>query len=113
MTTRSVIGIVDGDLLAVAQLDAIFDGGCRAEQREVELALETLLDDLHVEQPEKAAAEAEAESGRGLRLVHQRGIVELEFLERLLELLILLRVRRKEAGEHHRRNVPVSGQRRR
>jgi len=108
-----VIGIVDGDLLAVAQPDAIFDGGCRAEQREVELALEALLNDLHVEQPEEATAEAKAERGRRLRLIDQRGIVELEFLQRLLELLILLGIGREEAGEHHRRDVPVSGQRRR
>ena len=43
---------------------------------EVVLALEPLLDDLHVQQAEEAAAEAEAERLRGLGLEDERGVVE-------------------------------------
>ena len=38
------------------------------DQVEVELALQPLLDDLEVQQAEEAAAEAEAERGRGFHL---------------------------------------------
>ena len=51
--------------------DAVGDGGRGHEQVEVELALEALADDLHVEEAEEAAAEAEAERLRGLGLVHE------------------------------------------
>src|SRR3981081_1648420 len=108
-----MIGVVDRDFLPAAQSHPVLDGGGGAEQREVELALEALLDDLHVQQPEKAAAESKAKGGRGLWLVDKRGIVELELFERLFELLVLFRVRGEEPGEHHRRHVPGSAKRRR
>ena len=59
------------DLLARLREDAVGDGGRGDEQVEVELALEALADDLHVEEAEEAAAEAEAERLRGLGLVHE------------------------------------------
>ena len=104
--------VVDGEHAAVAQPHPVLDGRRGGDQREPELALEPLLDDLHVEQAEEAAAEAEAERRRGLRLPHQRGVVEVELLERLLEFLDVLAVDREDAGEDHRRRLPVAGQRR-
>ena len=65
----------------------------------VELALEPLLDDLHVQQAEEAAAEAEAERLADLGLVAQRRVVELELLERVAQLVVLARLGRVEAGE--------------
>ena len=41
--------------------DQVLDARRGGDQREVELALEALLDDLHVQQAEEPAAEAEAE----------------------------------------------------
>jgi hypothetical protein len=38
-----------------------------------------------VQQAEEAAAEAEAERAGGLRLVDQRGVVELQLLERVAQ----------------------------
>jgi thiamine monophosphate synthase len=49
----------------------------------VELALEALAHYLHVQQAEEAAAEAEAERDRRLRLVDKRGVVELQLVERI------------------------------
>ena len=78
------------------------------EQVEVELALEPLADDLHVQQAEEAAAEAEPERLRGLRLVEERGVVQLQLLERVAELRVLVGVGREEAGEDHRLDVLVA-----
>ena len=46
-------------------------------QRQVELALQTLLNNVQVQQPQKAAAVAEAERRRRFRLKCQRGVVQL------------------------------------
>ena len=72
------------------------------DQVHVELALEPLLDDLHVQQPEEAAAEAEAERRRGLRLEEERRVVEPQLLERVAQLRVLAAFDRIEAGEDHR-----------
>ena len=110
---REMVRVVNRDLFAITQLDTVFHGGRGAEQGEVELALQALLDDLHVEQTEKPAAKAESKRGRRLRLINQRGVVELEFLERFFQLLVLFGVGRKKTRENHRRDVAVPGQRRR
>ena len=81
------------------------------DQVEVELALEPLADDLHVQQPEEAAAEAEAERLRRLGLVEESGVVELQPLERVAQLRILVGVAREQAGEDHRLDVLVPRQR--
>ena len=59
------------------------------DQVQVELALQPLRDDLHVQQAEEAAAEAEAQRDRGLRLVGQRGVVELQLVQRVAQLRIV------------------------
>ena len=60
--------VVDFDHLAVGLRDLVAHAGSGGDEVEIEFALEPLLDDLHVEQAEKAAAEAEAESDRAFRL---------------------------------------------
>ena len=60
--------IVDFDDLAVGRGDFVADAGRGGDEVEVVFALETLLNDLHVQQAEEAAAEAEAESGGAFRL---------------------------------------------
>ena len=78
---------------------------------EVELALEALADDLQVQQAEEAAAEAEAERDRGLRLVDQRGVVELQLVQGVAQLGVVRAVERVEAGEDHRLGVAVAAER--
>src|SRR5207245_8471315 len=95
---------------SIAQLDPILDGGSCTKERQVELPLESFLNDLHVQQAKEAAAKPETEGRRGLRLVQEGRIVELEFLQRFLELLVLISVRRKESGKHHRGDVPIAGE---
>ena len=53
--------IVDFDHRAVGFIDLVADAGSGGDEVEIEFALETLLNDLHVEQAEEAAAESEAE----------------------------------------------------
>ena len=66
-------GLCTSSQLAVScVLDPVGDVRRGDEQVEVELALEPLAHDLHVQQAEEAAAEAEAERLRRLRLVEER-----------------------------------------
>ena len=81
------------------------------QQVEVELALQPLAHDVHVQQAEEAAAEAEAERLAGLRLVDQRGVVELQLGQRVAQVAVVLAVGREEAREDHRLDVLVARQR--
>jgi hypothetical protein len=76
-------------------------------------ALQPLAHDLQVQQPEEAAAEAEAQRSRRLRLERQGGVVELELVERLAQVGIVRPVDRIQTGEHHRFGVAVAPERRR
>ena len=81
------------------QVHVVLDGRRRGDEVEVELALEALLDDLHVEQAEEPAAEPEAERHGALRLVREARVVEVELLERLAHQRIVLAAHRVDAGE--------------
>ena len=87
---------------AVGEMHAIDDRGRRGDQVDIELALEPLADDLEMQQPEKAAAEAEAERGGGLHLIGEARIVETELGDRLAQILELAGIDREQAAEHHR-----------
>ena len=89
----------------------VLDVRSRGEQVEVVLALEALAHDVHVQQPEEAAAEPESERLRRLGLVGQRCIVERQLLQRVAQVRVLVRVDRVEAAEHHRPRLLVPGQR--
>ncbi|RPK76104.1 hypothetical protein EES45_23820 [Streptomyces sp. ADI97-07] len=64
-----------------------------------------------MEQAQESHAEAEAQRGRGLRLVHQGGVVELELVQGLAQVRVVRPVQRVQAGEHHRLGVLVATQR--
>jgi hypothetical protein len=78
---------------------------------EPELALQPLPHDLQVEQAQEADPEPEAQRGRGLRLPDQRGIVELQPLERVAKVGVVVAVDRVEPGEDHRDRVAVAAER--
>ena len=99
------------DLLAVLHVDAVDDVGRGRDELEVELALEPLADDLEVQQAEEADAEAEAQRAGRLRLVDERGVVELQLLERVTQRRVVVAVERVEAGEHHRVRGLVAAER--
>ena len=106
----SLAGRVDLDDVAAGLRHAVADGGRGDEQLEVELALEPLLHDLHVEQAEEPAAEAEAQGGRGLGLVEERRVVQAQLLEGVAQLGVLVRIHRVEPGEHHGLDFLEAGQ---
>ena len=54
-----------------------------------------------MQKSQETAAETETERERGLRLIGQRSIVQLQFLERVSEILILRGVRGIKAAVHH------------
>ena len=99
---RQLRRVLDLEHRAVAQQDLVDDGRRRRDQVQVVLALEPLLHDVHVQQAEEAAAEAEAQRLRDLGLVVQRRVVELELVERVAQRLVLVRLDRVEAREHLR-----------
>ena len=100
--------VVHLDLLARARRRAVGDVRRGDEEVEVELALEPLADDLHVQEAEEAAAEAEAERLRRLGLVRERAVVELQPLERVAQLRVVVGVGREDPGEDHRLHVLVA-----
>ena len=104
-------GIVQLDLVLVGQRDLVDDRGRGGDQVEVELALEPLLDDLEMQQAEEAAAEAEAERGRGLHLVGEARVVEAQPAHRGAQILEIGGVGREEAAEHDRLRRLEAGQR--
>lgn len=75
-----------------------------------ELALEALLDDLHVQQAEEADAKPEAERLARLGFVDKCRIVERELVERIAQSRILVGIDGKQSRVDHRLDVTVSGQ---
>ena len=64
--------------VAVGQGHAVdWTPGVGGDKVEVELTLQPLRDDLHVQQAQETAAEAKAQGDGGFRLKGQRGVVEL------------------------------------
>src|SRR5207245_2135061 len=99
-----VRGAIQGD-------HSVLHGRRRRYESHVVLSLESLLDDLEMQQAEETGTKTEAQSLRGLGLVEERGVVEPELLERVLELRIVLGVRGIEAREDHRLRRTVARQR--
>ena len=95
-------GVVQLEQRAVGLVDVVDHRGRGGDEVEVELALEALADDLEVEEAEEAAAEAEAEGGGGLHLGGEGGVVELELLDGVAEVLEVGGVDGEEAAEDHR-----------
>ena len=91
--------------VALRRGDAVRDVGHGGDHVHVELAVEPLLDDLHVQQPEEPAAEPEAERQRAFGLERQRGVVELQFFERGAQIFVLVGLHGVDAREDHRLHV--------
>ncbi len=94
----------------VGHVDVVLHRRHGGDQVEAELPLQTFSYDLHVEQAEKAAAEAEAQRGGGLWFVLQTCVIELQLFQRVPEALVLFRVGGIDAGKHHRLDFAIAGQ---
>ncbi len=87
------------------------DVGLRRDELEVELPLEALLHDVHVQQAEEPGPETEAQGLRDLGLVAERRVGELQAVERLTELGVVAPFVREQARPHHRLRLAVAGER--
>ena len=87
---RQLGRIVDVDHGPVGEQQLIDDGRGAGDEIEVVLALQALLHDVHVQQPQESATKSETQRRRHLGLEMQRRIVELELLERIAELLVVV-----------------------
>ena len=93
--------VVDFEHGAVCQIDMVDDARVGRDDVHIVFAAQTFLNDLHVEQAEEAASEAESESGGGFRLIGERGVVELKFRHAETKLVVIRRVDRVDAAEDH------------
>ena len=81
--------------VAVGARHLVDHGRGAGDQLELVFALEPLLHDVHVQQAEEAAAEAEAQRAGDFRLVVQRRVVEPQLRERVAKVLVVLGVDRE------------------
>ena len=106
---RQVGRIVDLHHFAVGLGDAVLDARRSGDERQAELALETFLHDLHVQQTEESATETESERTRRFGFVRDRCVVELQLLQALAKVLELVAVDRIQTAEHHRLGIAITG----
>ena len=106
-----VVRVVDAHHRAVGLVYLVDDARERGDKVEVKFALQPLLNDLHVQHAEEAAAEAEAQRDRGFRLKRQRSVVELQFFQRVAKIRIFAAVFSVNAAVDHRAHLAVARQR--
>ena len=106
-----ILRTTDINHLAVSLVDVIVHRGARGNEVQVELALQALLDDFHVQQAQEAHAEAKAERHRGLGLPHQRRVVDVQLIERITQVLVVLVIDREQARIDHGLGLAVTGKR--
>ena len=105
------VRIVDHQQFTVTQQHLILYRWCGGDEVHVEFALKTLLHNVHMQEAEEATAKAKAKRLRDLGFELQRGIVELQFLQRLAQRFVLIRFDREQACEHLRLDFLETGQR--
>ena len=103
-----ILRAADIEHLAVSLVHVVVDRGARGDQVQIELALQALLDDLHVQQAQEAHAETKAQRHRRLRLPHQRRIVDVQLIERVAQVLVVLVVDGEQARVDHGLGLAVA-----
>ena len=95
---------------AVGEGEAIFHAGSGGDQIQIKFPLQTLDDDLQMEQTQKAAPEAKAQGRRGLGVKAEGGVVELQLFQSVLQVGVFGAVGGVDAAEHHGGHLAVAGQ---
>ena len=111
ITSGMSAGLCSSMQRAVAHVQPIDHRRRRRDQVEVELAAQALLDDLEVQQPKEATAEAEAQRRRRFHLVGEAGVVEAQLAHGGAQVLELRGVHREHAAEHNRLHFAEARQR--
>ena len=75
--------------------------GHRGNHVHVELPVETLLDNFHMQEPQETATESESQGSGGFRYEGERSIVQLKFLNGGPEVLIFIRINRVNPCKNH------------
>ena len=107
--SRKAGRVVDIHHVALCRVDFIGNVGDGRDDIHVKFTEKTLLNYLQMEKSEEAAAEAEAESQRGLGLIDECRIVEAELLEGSAEFLIFRSVDGVHTREDHRLHLLEPG----
>ena len=88
--------------IAVFGIDVITYIRYGGDDVHIELAVEALLDDLHMKQSEEPAAETKAQRHRTLGLESEGRIIQLQFLQRCPQVFVVLAFDRIDSREDHR-----------
>src|SRR5215831_13442764 len=73
---RPARGIINFHDAAIGECDLVADARSGSNEVEIVFALQSLLNNFHVQQAKEAATEAEAERGRAFRFEEERRVVE-------------------------------------
>ena len=104
--SRRVVHLFRVSLLVIHHVRHVGHGG---DDVHVELAVETLLHDFHVQQTQESASESESQCYRRLWLERERRVVELQFLKRRAQILIFARLYGVDSSKHHWFHLLESG----
>ncbi len=96
--SRRIVNFLLPTLLVIYHIRYVRHGG---DDIHIELTVQTLLHNLHVEQAQESATEAEAQGHRTLRREGQGSIVELQLFERSTQVLVIAWVDRINTCEDH------------
>ena len=106
-----VVGVIHPHHCTIGLGDLINNRRQSGHQIQVKFPLQPLLDDLHVEHSQKAAAETKAQGRRRFRFKGQRSIVKLELFQRIPQIRIFGTVLSINAAIHHSLGRAITGQR--
>ena len=84
---------------------------CGSNQAQIIFTLQALLDNVHMQQAQKAAAEAKAQRGRCFRLKYQRSIVQLQLFQSITQIIVIGILYRIQTAVYHRGSLAVARQR--
>ena len=106
-----IIGrVVDRDHLSVRLCDMVDNAWRSRNNVQIVFPFQALLDNLHMQKPQKTTAESKAQRDGGLRLKGERRVVELQFLQRIPQIRIFRSIRGIDPTEHHGLYCTVSRQ---
>jgi len=93
---------------SISLVHDVLDARRGGDERKIDLALEPLPDDLHVQETEEPTTEAETERAGRLGLIADRCVVELHLLEAFPKVLEIVALHREQTAEHHGLGVAVT-----
>ena len=105
---RRIVNLHHGSVRHITMIDHA--GRC-GNQRQIVFPLQPFLNDIHMQQTQKSAAEAKAQRLGSFRLKLQGGIVELQLLQSLAQIIVFRRIRRIQPAVNHRIHFAITGQR--